>query len=172
MKRAATKPRARREAVILFAIGNYTFAIAANAVDEIRNTQGLRPIPSGTLTPRLAKFRQLLERDKKTYYVVDSNLHFRLLPSKATRLLVLRDSAAAVLVDSIDRMTEIASLHALPHAFQGEERQWYRGLAMIEERVVAVVNPAAFLTRPEATVLQAACAGAAAAEKAKGAVSA
>jgi chemotaxis signal transduction protein len=159
------KPRGRHEAVILFAVGDYTFAIAAQAVEEIRNVEGLKPLPPGVVTTRLAKFRQMLERDHKRYFVVDSNLHFRIFPSKATRLLVLRESAAALLVDHTDRITEITSLHALPRAFQGEERQWYRGIAMIQDRVVPVVDPAAFMSRSEFTVLQAAVAGAEAAAK-------
>lgn len=172
MRRVEKKPRGRREAVILFAVGSYTFAIAAQAVEEIRNTEGLKPLPPGAVTPRLAKFKHLLERDRKKYFVVDSNLHFRLFPSKATRLLVLRDSAAAVLVDHTERITEIATLHALPRAFRGEERQWYRGIAMIQERVVPVVDPASFMSKSEFTVLQAAVAGAEAAEKGKGAATA
>lgn len=172
MKRAEKKPRGRHEAVILFAVGDYTFAIAAQAVEEIRNTDGLRPLPAGVATARLAKFKHLLERDRKRYFVVDSNLHFRLFPSKATRLLVLRESAAAVLVDHTERITEIAALHALPRAFAGEERQWYRGIAMIQERVVPVVDPAAFMSKSEFTVLQAAVTGAEAAAKGKGAATA
>ena len=158
--------------MILFGVGDYTLAIAAQAVEEIRNLEGLKPMPPGAVTPRLAKFKHLLVRDRKRYFVVDSNLHFRLFPSKATRLLVLRDSAAAVLVDHTERITEIGALHALPRAFQGEERQWYRGLAMIDGRVVPVIDPSAFMSKSEYTVLQAAVAGAEAAEKAKGAVSA
>src|SRR3954463_16524227 len=158
--------------MILFGVGGYTFAIAAQAVEEIRNIDGLKPMPAGAVTPRLAKFKHVLDRDRKHHFVVDSNLHFRLFPSKGTRLLVLRDSAAAVLVDHTDRIIEIGSLHALPRAFQGEERQWYRGLAIIDERVVPVIEPSAFMSKAEFTVLQAAAVGAEAAEKAKGAVSA
>jgi hypothetical protein len=77
-----------------------------------------------------------------------------------------------VLVDHTDRIIEIASLHALPRSFQGEERQWYRGLAMIDGRVVPVVEPSAFMARSEFTVLQAALSGVEAAEKAKGAATA
>jgi len=144
----------------MFAVGGYTLAIAAHAVEEIRNTAGVKPLPPGTASGRLAKFKGVLERDHKRYFVVDSNLHFRLFPSKAARLLVLRGSAAAVLVDHTDRIIEIGAVHALPRAFQGEERQWYRGLAMIDERVVPVVDPGAFMSKPEYTVLQAALAGA------------
>jgi len=168
VKRGEKKPAGKREAVILFVVGGYTLAIAAHAVEEIRNTGGVKPLPPGTAGGRLAKFKGVLERDRKRYFVVDSNLHFRLFPSKASRLLVLRGSSAAVLVDHTDRIIEIGAVHALPRAFQGEERQWYRGLAMIDERVVPVVDPGAFMSKPEFTVLQAALAGAdAAAEVAR-----
>jgi len=48
-------------------------------------------------------------------------------------------------------MTEISALYALPHAFTGQERQWYRGLAVLagtdgQPEVVPVVNPDAFAT--------------------------
>lgn len=165
MRRTDKKPRGLHEAMILFAVGNYTFAIAAQAVEEIRNIDGLKSLPPGAVTPRLAKFKHVLQRDGKTYFVVDSNMHFRLFPSKATRLLVLRESAAAVTVDRTDRITEIGALHALPRAFNGEERQWYRGLAMIDDKVVPVVNPASFMAKSEYQVLQAAVAGAEAAAK-------
>ena len=165
MKRTDKKPRGKTEAMILFVVGSYTFAIAAHAVEEIRNLDGLKPLPASAATPRLAKFKQMLERDRKRYFVVDSNLHFRLFPSKGTRLLVLRDSAAAVLVDHTDRIIEIGSLHALPRAFQGEERQWYRGLAIIDERVVPVIEPSAFMSKAEFTVLQASVVGAEEAKK-------
>lgn len=155
--RTEKKARARRgEPVILFNVGPVTFAIAADAVDEIRNLDGLAGMNCGYLHTRLSKFKYTLERGPRTYFVVDANLHFHMLPSRATRLLVLRGSPAAVLVDSIDRMTEIATLHALPRAFQGEERQWYRGFAVLQDRVVPVVKPEAFLSKAEFTVLKAA----------------
>ena len=54
--------------------------------------------------------------------------------------------ATAGLVDSTDRMAEISVLHALPQAFSGEERKWYRGLAVLDDNVVPVVNHKAFLS--------------------------
>lgn len=150
-----TRPR-HGEPMILFNVGPVTFAIAANAVDEIRNLDGLAPLKSGYLHTKLSKFKYTLERDERTYFVVDANLHFHMLPSRATRLLVLRGAQAAVLVDSIDRMAEVAVLHALPRAFQGEEQHWYRGVAVIKDKVIPVVNPDAFLSKAEFTVLRAA----------------
>jgi len=69
--------------------------------------------------------------------------------------MVLRNSPAAVIVDGIDHMQEIYSIQALPEAFSGEERRWYRGLTLIKGKVVPVVRPEAFLTKAEATLLNA-----------------
>jgi hypothetical protein len=48
------------------------------------------------------------------------------------------------------------AVHALPKAFRGEERNWYRGLAYIEDNVIPMVNPAGFLTAAEFEKLDAA----------------
>ena len=149
------KVRSRRsESVILFAVAQYKFAIAANAVEEIRNLEGLRSL--GQAFARAGKVRHVFERDHRTYFVVDANLHLRILSSHATRLLLLRDASVALTADSIDRMAEITALHPLPHAFQGEERNWYRGLVLIGEDVVPVMNPAALLSKGELAKLEAA----------------
>lgn len=156
VKAEARKRAHRGEPVILFSVGETTFAISAAAVEEIRNTAGLEPLRAGYLHAKFAKFKYKLERDGRTYFVVDANAHFHIPATRHERLLVLRDRPAAILVDAIDRMTEISSLHALPRAFTGEERAWYRGLAVLKQDVVPVVNPDAFLTRAESTVLKAA----------------
>ena len=69
--------------------------------------------------------------------------------------MVLRHAPAAVMVDAIERMQEIDSIQALPAAFRGEERNWYRGLTVVKGRVIPVVRPEAFLTKAEAVLLQA-----------------
>jgi chemotaxis signal transduction protein len=149
------KPRSRRgEAIILFAVGPYRFGISAQAVEEIRNHDGLRSFAHGFA--RAHKVRHTLARDRKTYFVVDATMHLRILSSRAARLLVLRDRAVALSVDSIDRMAEITTLHPLPRAFQGEERAWYRGLALIGEDIVPVLEPAVLLSKTELAALEAA----------------
>ncbi len=154
--RAETRKRVRHgEPVILFAVAGTTFAISAADVDEIRDVSGLEPLPPAHLGPKFAKFKHTLQREGRTYFVVDANTHFRALPTHHTRLLVLRGAPAAVLVDAIDRMTEIAALRPLPNAFTGEERDWYRGLAVLKDDVVPVVDASAFLTKAESTVLKA-----------------
>lgn len=161
------KPRSRRgEAIILFAVGPYRFGISAQAVEEIRNTDGVRSFAHGFA--RAHKVRQTLERDHKIYFVVDATMHLRILSSRAARLLLLRDRPIALSVDSIDRMAEITSLHPLPRAFQGEERSWYRGLALIGEDIVPVLEPAALLNKTEFAALQAALPKDAALAKAAG----
>jgi hypothetical protein len=156
MRHARKTTRKLTEQVILFAVGGTRFAISAQAVEEIRNLDGLRPISAGQWHMRLDKVRFTLERQGKNYFAVDANLHLRMLPSRHSRVLVLRRLQAAVLVDSIDRMADIEIVFPLPRGFCGEERQWYRGLAVIGGDVVPVVNPDSFLSKAEATVLLAA----------------
>jgi chemotaxis signal transduction protein len=145
----------RSEPVIQFVVAGGTFAIAATAVEEIRNVEGLQPLATSVMSPaKLAKARYRLQRSGKVYCVIDATYHFHLLPSQATRILVLRHHAVAVLVGRIDLMAEISAIYVLPRAFTGEERQWYRGVALIpngpgEQRLVPVVNPDGFLTKAE-----------------------
>jgi hypothetical protein len=54
-----------------------------------------------------------------------------------------------VLVDRIERMAEIPAVYALPQAFSGAERRWYRGLAFVDDVVIPVIQPAGFLTLEE-----------------------
>jgi hypothetical protein len=155
--RAETRKRMHRgEAMILFSACGATFAISAADVDEIRDASGLESLPPSYLGPKFAKFKHTLQREGRTYFIVDSNSHFRVPPTCHTRLLVLRGAPAAVLVDGIDRMTEIATLHPLPKSFTGEERDWYRGLAIVKEDVIPVVDARSFLSKAESTVLKAA----------------
>jgi chemotaxis signal transduction protein len=156
--RTSRKPTVTQHDVILFSVNKTTFAIAAGAVDEIRNLDGLTPFKP-SFTARLNKVKHTLVRENKdpdqTYFVVDSAAHLRLKTSTPARLMVLRGVKAAVLVDAIDRMTQIAAVHPLPRAFQGDERDWYRGLAVVEGRVIPVVNEHSFLSRAEVIVLNA-----------------
>ena len=142
------------EGVILFSVGGFKFAIAAGAVKEIRGMEGLNKFSLRGMPGRVEKLRYTLERGGTTYFVVDSARHFRLTQASPARVLILRNSSTAVLVDSTDRMIDIFALHALPRAFTGEERVWYRGLAVVNGEVVPVVNPSAFLNKAEQEVLR------------------
>jgi len=153
---SAPAPSAAREDVILFTVCGFRFAIAAHAVSEIRGPEGLQRFSLGTSYLRSAQVDFTVERNGTIYFVVDAARHFRLPPSKPTRLLMLQHTSAAIQVDSTDRMMEISVLHALPQAFTGDERNWYRGLAVIGGGVVPVVNQNAFLSKAEMAVLKAA----------------
>lgn len=155
MREQHLRPRiGAHEGVILFTVSGQKFAIAASAVKEIRSCEGLQEFTLGGVTERLAKLRYTLERSGTTYFVVDSGRHFSLRASTRGRVLILRNSMAAILVDSTDRMVDIFVLHGLPHAFTGEERQWYRGLAVIAGEVIPVVNPVAFLSKAEQEIVR------------------
>lgn len=164
----ARKKAAQVEDVILFKVGASRFAIAANAVDEIRNLEGLSPLPAALRHPRLARVKAMLVREKKdpdkVFFVVDAAAHFGLDPAEPGRVLVLRSSCAALQVESIDRMTQISTVVALPAAFSGQERLWYRGLALLNDQVVPLVAPEAFLNKGEQAVMQASWKGLAAAK--------
>jgi chemotaxis signal transduction protein len=138
--------------VILFAVGEHTFAAPADEVDEIRDLHGLESIGSATLGTSVSKVKATFQRSNRTYYVVDAGEHFRQLPSKSSRLMILRSHPVAVLVDSIDRMAEIQKVLPLPRAFSGEEQHWYLGLGLMGESVVPVVNTPTFLTPAEQVI--------------------
>lgn len=153
--RRSRKHAAHGEAAILFAVGGNTFAAPAVEVDEIRDLHGLESIEEATQRTTVSKVVATLERTGRTYFAVDASRHFRSARSKASRLMVLREQPIAVLVDAIDRMAEIGQMLPLPKAFRGEERRWYRGLALIGEQVVPVMQMASFLTAAEQVIARA-----------------
>ncbi len=142
------------ESMILFRIGAMSFAIAAHAVEEIRELAELREFNFSAAHEKLARVKHIFERKGRSYFVVDAAAQFQVTNPRPTRLLVLQHAPAAVLVDAIDRMQDIYSIHELPSAFSGEERGWYRGLAVIKGRVLPVVRPEAFLSKAEAMLLR------------------
>jgi chemotaxis signal transduction protein len=136
--------------VILFTIGETTFAIAASAVNEIQSLAGMKSIPQR----QFGKVRHTLEREGRRYWVVDANIQFGMLPTHSSRVLLMNESPIAVKVDGIERMTEIVRVMPLPKAFQGDEQNWYAGLAVIDGKVIPVVNPAGFLSHHELNALE------------------
>jgi chemotaxis signal transduction protein len=146
----AKSRRGRRpEPAIIFTVSGETFAIAADAVQEIRSTDGLGGAAVDFEPPDVPKVRHTIERAHRTYYVVNASTHFGLRVTRPTLVLILRQLRAAVLVDRIERMAEISSVHPLPRAFAGDERNWYRGLTHLDDMVIPVIRPAGFLTTQE-----------------------
>ena len=79
------KRQGAREAVIVFTVGGFKFAIAANAIREVRGLEGLQPRESSGVAPvRVPKVGFTLERNGTIHFVVDATKHFHLLPSKTS----------------------------------------------------------------------------------------
>jgi chemotaxis signal transduction protein len=143
----------RSDTVILFFVANQMFAIAAHSVQEIRSTDSLAGAANEIEHPVSPKVRYTVERAHRIYYVVNAGMHFGLPVTRPSLVLVLRQLRVAVLVDRIERMAEVSAVHPLPHAFTGEERHWYRGLAYVDDLVIPVVEPSGFLTSEEFQLL-------------------
>lgn len=69
---------------------------------------------------------------------------------------MLCNTRTALVIDSIEKMTTMTRLQALPLSFCHEERQWYRGLTALDQTVVPVVHPEGFLSSEELMLLDAA----------------
>jgi chemotaxis signal transduction protein len=142
------------EQVVVFSIGEFTFAISAAAVQEVRNTDSLGGMVMDLESVVVNKVRHIIERDSRSYYVVSGYDHFHLPQSRPTTLLILSKFPTAILVDRIEEMAEMRTIVALPRSFKGEERIWYRGLTILEGKVVPVVDPKGFLTANELRKLE------------------
>jgi len=141
------------ERVILFFVSNHLFAIRAEAVQEIRSTDSLAGAAIEIENAGLPKVRHAVERGHQAYYVVNACLHFHLPIMRPALVLILRQLRVAVLVDRIDRMAEISAVYALPGAFAGEERRWYRGLAYLDDTVIPVIDPEGFISSEDLACL-------------------
>lgn len=137
------------EQVVVFSIGEFRFAISAAAVQEIRNTDSLGGMVMELETVVVPKVRHMIERESRSYFVVSGFDHFHLPQSRPTTLLILSKTPTAILVDRIEEMAEMRTIVALPRSFHGQERTWYRGLTILEGRVVPVVDQKGFLTADE-----------------------
>lgn len=141
------------ESVILFSISGQTFAASAGAIHEIRSTNAVSAGAVG-VPPTVSKVRYLLRRAGETFFVVSGWAHFGLPQAPAEHVLIFRNSGVALLVESIDRMAAISRLRPLPSGFRGAEREWYRGVTLISECVIPVINPSGLLTRAEIAALR------------------
>jgi chemotaxis signal transduction protein len=146
---AKLRPSRRSETVILFFVARQMFAIAVDSVQEIRSTDSLSGAANEMEQSAVLKVRHTIERNRRTYFVVNAGTHFNLPATRPALVLILRELRVAVLVDRIERMAEIPAVYALPQAFSGAERRWYRGLAYVDDVVIPVIQPAGFLTPDE-----------------------
>jgi len=146
----------RTEQIILFRASSEIFAISSGSVQEVRSVDSLAGTPVSVTEPSLKKVRHAIRRGDKNVYVVNTAIHFGLRPSATALIFLLRKSRVALLVDAIEKMTTMTRLQALPGAFCNEERTWYRGLTVLDQNVIPVVDPAGFLTSEELQSLDAA----------------
>jgi chemotaxis signal transduction protein len=145
----------RTEQIILFRASTQVFAISSASVQEVRSVDSLAGVAVEINEASLAKVRHALRRGERNLYVVNAALHFGLRPSPAALIFLLRKSRVALLVDGIEKMTTMSRLQALPGTFCHEERAWYRGLTVLDQNVIPVVNPAGFLFPQEISLLDA-----------------
>jgi chemotaxis signal transduction protein len=157
MQFAATHkaPHVRTEQIILFRCSTQVFAISSASVQEVRSVDSLAGSPMEIEEPSLPKVRHVFRRGEQNLYVVNGAVHFGLHPSPASLIFLLRRARTALLIDGIEKMTTMTRLQALPAAFCHEERVWYRGLTVLDQSVIPVVDPEGFLTTDELFLLDA-----------------
>jgi chemotaxis signal transduction protein len=146
---------ARTEQIILFRASNQVFAISSASVQEVRSVDSLAGAALDVNETTLPKVRHALRRGERNLYVVNAPLHFGLRPTPSALIFLLRKSRIALLVDGIEKMTTMTRLQALPGAFCHDERTWYRGLTVLDQNVIPVVNAEGFLTEEEIALLDA-----------------
>ena len=144
----------RTEQIILFRCSNQLFAISSASVQEVRSVDNLAGAATDIAGAGIPKVRHVLRRGEKTIFVVNAALHFGLRPSPPALIFLLRRSRVALLIDGIEKMTTMSRLQALPGAFCHGERQWYRGITVLDQDVLPVVNPEGFLTAEELELLE------------------
>jgi chemotaxis signal transduction protein len=142
-------PAVRTEQIILFRSSTQVFAVSSASVQEVRGVDGLAGAVTDINEPSVPKVRHLLRRGERNLYVVNAALHFGLKPSPAALIFLLRKTRVALLIDGIEKMTTMTRLQGLPSAFCNEERQWYRGLTVLDQSVIPVVSPDGLLTDEE-----------------------
>ena len=146
----------RSEQIILFRIGEQLFALSSSSVKEVRSADSLSGGAHEISAPGIDKVRQFVRRGANTLFLVSGAAHFGLSAPDGLLAFVLRNTRTALLVDSIEKMTAMTRLQALPLSFCHEERQWYRGLTALDQTVVPVVSPEGFLSDDELMMLDAA----------------
>jgi chemotaxis signal transduction protein len=146
----------RTEQIILFRISGQTFAISSSSVQEVRSVDNIEGMARDLPESHLRKVRHSIRRGDRTLYIVNAAIHFGLQPQPASLVFFLRRTRTALLIDGIEKMTTMTHLQALSLAFQGEERNWYRGLTALDQAVIPVVHPEGFLSLEELTLLESA----------------
>ena len=132
---AKTRPLAETTRFLIVTIGTTPFALHADAVRGLLTVEEagttVSPVVQGMI-----------------YTVLDLAARLGLPPDPPdgpeTRVVLLsngraRGSVRAAQVHGLKEL-ERAQVLPLPILFQGEERQWYRGIVMLEESVALILN--------------------------------
>jgi chemotaxis signal transduction protein len=144
----------RTEQIILFRVSGQVFAISSASVQEVRSVDNIAGMARDLPESPVRKVRHSIRRGDRTLYIVNGAVHFGLQPYPASLVFFLRRTRTALLIDGIEKMTTMTRLQALSLAFQGEERNWYRGLTAIEQVVIPVIQPEGFLSLEELSLLE------------------
>jgi chemotaxis signal transduction protein len=135
MSRRVNPPHSRRgEPVVIFRLGSHRFVIASAEVEEVRDLhQGSLP----TAVAARGNGRQIP--------VIAADRIFGVQSAKLEQLLVLKVRRVAVAIGRIEGMAELREIVELPRGFRGQERSWYRGLGLVRQQIMPVVNAAIFV---------------------------
>jgi chemotaxis signal transduction protein len=144
----------RAEQIIVFRIAGQLFAVSSASVQEVRSVDTLAGLAQELPQSSVRKVRYAVRRSDGLRYLVNAGIHFGLPPSPASLVFFLRNTRIALLIDAIERMTSMTRLQALSHAFCHEEQAWYRGLTLLDQTVVPVVDPNGFLSLEELSLLE------------------
>ena len=109
--------------VILFTAGGMRFAVDAGEVAEIRD---------GAERGAFNGF--------KASGAIDFAERVGLGAGRLEHFVVLKHGSCSLGVTAVERMTSLPKVAPLPALFQGAERQWYRGLLLLENEVVPLVR--------------------------------
>jgi chemotaxis signal transduction protein len=120
--------------VVIFRLGTQRFVIASAEVEEIRD------LPPGNLPPAVAA-----RGNGRPIPVIAADRVFGVSSVKLEQLLVLKARRVAVAISQIEGMAELREIVALPRGFHGQERSWYRGLGLVRQQIMPVVNAAIFV---------------------------
>jgi len=145
--------RARRgEPALVFRTGGHRFVISSAEIAEVRDLQAgtSGALPQWVIARGAAGMLR----------VVSADHIFGLRSAAQQQLLVLAHRGVAVGIERIENVTELHEIVALPRAFHGPERRWYRGLALLEGKIVPVVNGVIFAEAASVIAAQAASASA------------
>lgn len=109
--------------VILFTAGGMRFAIHSSEVEEIRDRDDRTSL-----------------RKLKGAESIDFALQVGLGEGTLERYVVLKPGDCSLAVTNVERIAISPKLVPLPALFRGAERQWYRGLLLLENEVVPLVR--------------------------------